>query len=665
MGIDYEKFIRSDYNTLINTVSSSRDSNLFKKINPNNSNILEVVQLNDGKYSDPVYLRSRYEGAKSTSAKYTFYTPGDTSYGKNASVDINTTKFTWSNNINVINQNFYDKCSISIKYLIDATGSVTELSSKNTNLFEIQNMYKKGDTANVSLMDKYNPTNQSNLDGDKYIYEGGFSFSPIIFREANEDLNFLYLEPKEVTTSRLGIKTVSVPQYVFRTIANADTTFYTVADDIKTIFTIDGVNTPDRFSKSEIPSRSWPYLKIPLNTTGPYTTWGGGVFYDSSPTVDAVSNYYTLDWFVPDVSGSVGYVTNDSLGNMKSVKTGGEWYEYFQATRFSKYVVSVDIPVKISYGSNPDGGPSTFKVLGVIEKQLSGQTSWEYVTNTSMRLDALPQPSGNIGSAIGVDTSNSSIFIDDNLFNSGYIQVSCQLNNYKIDLNTGDKIRLKVYFVEMKAFFRKTENIIFEISAGSTTRGYFEVWDEANSGIVPILGTTIPGTTKIFSVSSDNQTIDFDSTSSLLYSSSIFVAPSIQNPSSISNYYSPVESPFYIEVGDLIRFSSYYTINAEIFTVSEVTEPRISYAGSTPTVLSTLKVKLDKLVNSSKVNTRTFAILKRKKDETSVIINFKKTEGQTSNALIIPYNIDDDIRRDVSNIIAPLKNTILSNVLVF
>ena len=33
MSIDYEKFIRSDYNTTINNVSSSVDSVLFRKIN--------------------------------------------------------------------------------------------------------------------------------------------------------------------------------------------------------------------------------------------------------------------------------------------------------------------------------------------------------------------------------------------------------------------------------------------------------------------------------------------------------------------------------------------------------------------------------------------------------------------------------------------------------
>ena len=40
------------------------------------------------------------------------------------------------------------------------TGSLTELSTKNDNLFEVQSMYKHGDNLYVSLLDKINPTNQ-------------------------------------------------------------------------------------------------------------------------------------------------------------------------------------------------------------------------------------------------------------------------------------------------------------------------------------------------------------------------------------------------------------------------------------------------------------------------------------------------------------------------
>jgi hypothetical protein len=670
MALDYEKFVRSDYNTLINVVSSSADSKVFLGVDKYNHNILSPVQINDGKYQDPVYTYPRYDGSKSTSKTYTFFTEGDNSYGKNAAIDINTIKFAWSNNINEKNLNFYDKTTVNIKYLIDATGSVIELSRKNYNLFEVQNTFKKGDNVQISLTDKYNPTNQANLDGDKIIFESGYSYSPIIFRETNETLNFLYLKPKSTTTTRIGTKAVAESDYVFYTIGNADTDF-THVTSTNTFFKKDGtIIYSQPFSLNKFASTQWPYSsQLPLTIAGKYKRYDGTTFTDPNPGIDNgvfrqndyTSHYYTLDYFLTNKSGSAnGGYENTDVAALKINVLGGEYYEYYQAQRDSDYMVNVNIPINMTFATNPDSGASTIKIVGIIEYQAAGTTSWQYRTATNMRINRLPETSN-----VGVDEQNSFIFMD---ISPGtgfqYIQFSCILNDYKVTLAQGDKIRLKVFFAEMRNFFIRTEGIYFELQNGDSSKAFFEVWDAINTGITPVANATIQGTSTMFTLGSDNQTLLFDTDSSLLYDNVSFIAPDASNPASVSNYYSPVEAPFHFEIGDIIRFTSYYSINPDIYIIEQINEPKINQSGTTSTVLVPLSVKLDRKVNPANVNTRTFAFLKKKEDETTILINFKKTEGQTSNALVIPFNLDTNIKKDIANIIAPLKDTVLSKVLV-
>lgn len=673
MSIDYEKFIRSNYNTLMNNVSSSVDSMLFSKINVNNPDILERVQIQDGKYSHASYVGPRYEGSKSTSLRYTFYTPGDSSYGKNAAIDFNTTKFAWVNNINNINLNFFDKSTINIKYLIDATGSLTQLSSKNNNIFEVQNMFKSGTPVVISLMDKYNPTNQSSLEGEKIIYEGGYRYSPILYREANENLNFLYDNPTDTIETKLGIKSVNVSSLLFQTAGNTDTDF-TSSLSPTTIFKKNGVvQTNTLFSYNKFSAGAWPYTsQIPIFLIGNYRTGLGATFqYNILQFIiggNPINFYYTLDWFTPDdtSTGVGGYSTNDLAGSIYVNTVGGERYTYFKAPRTSKYKVNVKVPFKISYGANPDSGPSIFKIVGVLEKQSVGSNSWVYLTSTAMKAVKIPSTNN-----IAVDIPNSSIYIDRTPpVTDPFIQVSCNIEDYDLgDIQENEKVRFKLYFVDQERFFFKTENIYFEIQSGDSSTGFFEVIDTANSLVVPVTSGVIRGTTDVYSMFSiggtDNRTITFDITSSMLYNKSTFQPPDPDNPGAITNFYSPVEYNFKFEIGDIIKFGSYYSINPDLYRIVDIVDPDILESGNPPQKILRvpLQIKLDKIVNPSKATSRSFSVIRRVEDETSVIVNFKKSPGQTSNGVLVPYNLDKNVDKNISNIIAPLKEGILSKVL--
>lgn len=131
---------------------------------------------------------------------------GDRSYGKTAAIDKNSTKIAWVKSFQSSSLNFYDKTSITLKYLIDQNENIVELNKRNLNLFDVQNIFKSGQNVIVSLSDLVNPSFQKTLDGQKKIFKGGFSYDPILFRENNDNLSFLYRSASLSSTIFSGYK---------------------------------------------------------------------------------------------------------------------------------------------------------------------------------------------------------------------------------------------------------------------------------------------------------------------------------------------------------------------------------------------------------------------------------------------------------------------------
>jgi hypothetical protein len=708
--IDITAFEHSEYNTLINNVSGSTVSKIFKRINPYQKGMLEPIELLDENYSDPRYTGPRYDGSKSTSAIYNFYTKGDTSYGKTAAVDYNTEKFAYANSINKKNLNFYDKTTVNIKYLIDESGSITELSRKNYHLFEIQNMYKKGDLVNVSLMDKLNPTNQASLDGDKIIWEGGFSYSPIIFRETNENLVFTYNEPSYTVDNRLGVKAINTSGYLFQTVGDTNAEFTTSPNGTTIKFLVDGISQSGiAFSRSKLPSVNWPYTHPDLSlgiydklSYIDYTNYPRYINF-SNPFEDGTS-YYSIDWFIPGntTEAKGGYLTNDFTGKL-TVVTSTENYSYVTAPRTTMYRANIDIPIRFK-AINPETagerseekGPSIIKIVAILEVQKAGTSTWEYLNTDIQGTPTTAEPYGytvfsatNIprgsGGSSTKDTTVAAVnenysFIKmsgdtqattyNNRSLSPFYEGRCQLFDKDVPLEQNDRLRVKFYLAEVSTFFRRNNDIYFEIQPGDKDKSFFEVWDKntANTTQVSSITITVDPNDLIFSPSSDNRTIVFNNAMSVLWNNSFFEAPDSTPPNSISNNYSAIEHPFYVKVGDIIRFTQFNAIKPDYYTVIEVIEPKIGRTSvgtiTSPVVSRPASIVLDRTYNSEQIITTSFAILRKVEDETVIILDFKKRDGLSSNAFMIPYNIKPTIKTNVGNIVAPLKDTILSKVLI-
>ena len=198
-----------DYYPLINNVSSSRLSKERQKITYITSaskltEVLEPVSLQDGYYQYERHKRPRYDGSTVTSNLYNFFSDKDFdfvgkhigSYGKNASIDKNTIRFAYVNEATCTGSfsiAMPERTNLYIKYLIDETGSLTELAQRNYdnidsnqfyNLYQVQNIFKQSEQANVSLFDNQNPSLQKTLDGNKPIFSSGYKYYPVLWRIA-------------------------------------------------------------------------------------------------------------------------------------------------------------------------------------------------------------------------------------------------------------------------------------------------------------------------------------------------------------------------------------------------------------------------------------------------------------------------------------------------
>ena len=208
-SLDKNAFMHSDFNTLLNNVSSSGYSKIYQAINPYQKGVLERVEVKDELYSDPVFTRPRYDGAKTTSHVYNDYTPGDSTYGKTAAID--KTKKQYAYLLSIYSKSFQlpGRSEVQIKYIIDESENILNLTKYNTNICTTQNIFKSGETLDLSMYD-YDPvdpniqflTNNENFT----IADGGFTYSPILYNVAgNSSIPYTF------TTASIVTSTTTVP----------------------------------------------------------------------------------------------------------------------------------------------------------------------------------------------------------------------------------------------------------------------------------------------------------------------------------------------------------------------------------------------------------------------------------------------------------------------
>ena len=206
-----------NYNPLLNNVELNQTSSKRKSLTilENLTNVTQSLQYQDFTDSYQRHIRPRYEGSTTTSTLYNVFSNGDTTFGKTAAIDKNTRQFAFFSEIVASGSDLLsmpERSNVYIKYLIDETGSLTELTKRNYelltedqkyNLYQVQSIFKTEDTINIGLFDNQNPTKQQLLDGNKHIFAGGFKFSPVIWRRNDTAaLTYNLVKPKLVSVTQ-------------------------------------------------------------------------------------------------------------------------------------------------------------------------------------------------------------------------------------------------------------------------------------------------------------------------------------------------------------------------------------------------------------------------------------------------------------------------------
>jgi hypothetical protein len=198
-SINLNTFAHSDFNVLLNNVSQSVVSKNRKNIEyiggdfRPTASIFYPAQLQDSYLTLRSYNISRYEGSKTTSLLYNTYTDGDDSFGKTAAIDHTVRKIGLFTQIE--SSSYLPKRnSVRLKYLVDEFGELTELNQLNKHWWDIQRTFIMGDTGSVSLFDNKKFSNQKSTDGQKIIFDSGYTYAPILYFSSCSSDPSLYFE---------------------------------------------------------------------------------------------------------------------------------------------------------------------------------------------------------------------------------------------------------------------------------------------------------------------------------------------------------------------------------------------------------------------------------------------------------------------------------------
>ena len=201
--LDYnaDQTIPVNYGIVTQSINNSQINNYATYTNPNSP----YAYVQDYNYNLKRSIYPRYVGSTINSAQYNVYTPGDISYGKTATIDKIKYQYAYLIDVYAESQFLPGRSNAQIKYIIDNSENVLDLTKANKNIFEVQNIFKSGETTNISLFDydETNPYTQQLVNNPNLqIFEGGFRYLPILHNLSGSSVNpqsYTLTNPSKIT----------------------------------------------------------------------------------------------------------------------------------------------------------------------------------------------------------------------------------------------------------------------------------------------------------------------------------------------------------------------------------------------------------------------------------------------------------------------------------
>ena len=237
------------------------------------------------------------------------------------------------------------------------------------------------------------------------------------------------------------------------------------------------------------------YLQYPSQTPA----FNGSYDGDTDNTHKRV---YMMDWFRLDSTdttygGYVNYGTFSNLYNSYTTHTdfGTMTFSAYAAPHTSTYIINAFVPFSFwgDEGDSSRGGWSAFKLVGVVESCPSGlpasvDSNWQLQLTTKLKYYGNSAET-SAGNTIGLDYNSCAIAWDGGM-GQNFVG-GLYINGQTINLNAGDLVRFRLYFVNTRKLFatsgtRSPGFFYFKIGTDSimsytqNNHGYFEINDVAS-----------------------------------------------------------------------------------------------------------------------------------------------------------------------------------------
>lgn len=672
---DIYNFDHSDFDVLFNNVSQSILSQNRLLLQPIYSGTglnfalagyssSYFAELQDSYETLRAHQLSRYEGVKIFSLKYNNYTSasstysGDVSYGKTAVIDRNSRKLGLFTEI--VSSSFLPgRNRVSLKYLVDDKGGLTELNQRNKHWAEIQRTFVAGKYMNVSQFDNQKFGNQKTTDGDKLIFDSGYSYYPILYFTTCSVPG----DPK-IFFENLGVTTG------YSATAKNGTTPYNISGSNITVIGYPIINSNvNNIFNTQIEDNQNVFT--PGLTTAPptYSIQESGDYYVQtsfavSASTSAASNVYLTASLILYKNGSEVLRSTDNLnliatGNTASVLSAIAYsYPGGNSTLNSNGSVTLGRSIYIG-GSSFPAGTTIYRYTSPIFSSSAGSPTCTVAGQFPPEYYSFSPSFGGTFTAC----SSPNIY-QYNITSDLYQITNPESGNTSAD-NTFLEINRPVAFPISGLTAGDELGLILNISASnsnftaSLTEGTLAIGSTAvstgySSTVCPYFSTSSIKTSLTASI---YNTITFNSGLSNFHNRNYQFVPNPLTGSinSLYSLYGDVDYPFTINPYDIII--TYLSDNTYV-------EARVlGVAVSSSLVQVKLDTELSNLYRSDLINTtyQRFLVLKRVEDETSAYLTFKKRDGKTSYGFTIPEDLSPNVLDNIDTITRQVKQKLLAD----
>jgi len=630
-SIDLNKFAHSDYNVMLNNVSKSLTSRVREDIQfipGTTQSILTKAELQDSYESLKSHQLSRYEGTKLSSEKYNIYTPGDISFGKTATIDKNVSKLGLFSEITP-NKFLPKRNDAVLKYLVDIDGNLTELNLRNTHWEEVQNTFIAGNTGSVSQFNNQLYSNQKTTDGEKIIFDSGYTYSPLLYFPScsgggtnsisfqNQGNISAFLATAQNLSSSYYVSGSTPLGYPVTMSAGIGGTnaivniFNYPIDTPSTYFKPGALNSPPTYSAQETGQyrvNASMGMTITMASTS-YATWSLEMYKNGTLEASSTQQVY----FGNQTGNCTGYTISTSDPNDGEVYTVN-WTLCADGTPQTSRLTSTS-PVIICSRTPP----ITFK-----ESNGDPADPGALTISTTSNCNTYTIP--------GSTTQNLSFNIDRGNSNSNYVS-----------LTNGDKLTFQLKLQSIS----DPVNYTAFLNTGNLSIGSLALSTGYSAINCPFISTAT------------TSSITFTSAVSSFYNRGYIFTPNPASGSRSSLYgdYGDVDYTFDPKENDMVIL--YLSDNS----ILEYTISKVSVNPSTNQLSLYINNDLSAtaITNLNNGTYKRFLLLSRRKDETNVILNFTKREGKSSNGFLIPENISQTVLNNIDVITKEVKQKILGD----